>query len=119
MGSAPDGAPAGRRARFELMAERPGAAKNRLDANRHGSMRFHLLLRRARGFRVLGPCGRIGTVVGHQLRPDGSVEALVVRTGVLRHRRIDLPTDAIEWVLPRGRRLLINGKARPDAEGAR
>lgn len=56
------------------------------------------------GFQVFGPDGRIG-FVARVLSSDEGVAGLVVRTGLLRTRRVFVPAREVRSVLPRRQRL--------------
>jgi hypothetical protein len=86
------------------MAAQPLSAA-RLDAHHRDDPEFDDWLRTSHGFRVLGPKGRIGTVRSHRYRWDGSLEVLILSRGPFRS--FELQAEAVEWVLPTGRRLLV------------
>jgi hypothetical protein len=69
---------------------------------------FGFWLRACEGFRVLGPYGRVGRVRGHCYTLQGDVSALIVETGVFRRRTLELDPDEINWILPLGRRVLLD-----------
>jgi hypothetical protein len=83
------------------------------DACRRDDPAFDGWIRASYGFRVRGPNGRVGTVKGHLYDSSGSLEALVVCSGLIRPRTLEVPVDAIEWVLPQGRRLLLASDLEP------
>jgi hypothetical protein len=78
-----------------------------IDAHHRGDPEFDDWLRASHGFRVLGPHGRIGTVKSHRYRWNGSLEALILSRGLFGSQAFELPAEEIEWVLPKGRRLLV------------
>jgi hypothetical protein len=77
------------------------------EACRPGDPRFASLLSSCAGFRVVTPNGRIGHVKRLSSAPDGRPLALLVRTGLLRPRLIELPIAEIDWIIPAGRRILL------------
>jgi hypothetical protein len=78
--------------------------------------RRYYWLCRCEGFRVDSPDGRFGLVeaVMFRVRPE-EPDALIVRAGVLGRKLVIVPLDAIEDVLPRRQRVVLNRV--PDLDG--
>jgi hypothetical protein len=81
------------------------------DACRPGDLGFDEWMRLSEGFRVMGPNGKVGIVKRHRYREDGSLEALIVRSGLFRSARVEVSPERVECIFPVGRRLLLQGDA--------
>lgn len=69
---------------------------------------FGFWLRACKNFRVLSPYGRLGRVRGHRYNLEGDLRALIVETGVFRRRTLEIDPEEISWILPLGRRILLD-----------
>jgi hypothetical protein len=75
--------------------------------------RFGSSLRRCEGFRVDSPNGRVGFV--EELRYGSSLEApdaVAVRAGLFGRLLLIIPTEEIEEIFPRERRVLLRRSPR-------
>lgn len=77
------------------------------DACRPGDPSFDLWLRDCRGFRVITPSGRLGTVEHPSYDDQPDPVGLLVRTGFLRRALTEVAREEIEWIIPAGRRILL------------
>lgn len=77
------------------------------DGGGPGDSGFPSLLRVCEGFRVVTPGGRLGLVERVERSADGKPQALLVRRDIFRHRLIDVPIEAIDWIAPVGRRVIV------------
>jgi CheY-like chemotaxis protein len=48
-----------------------------------------------------------GQVEGHVYGRDGSLVALALRRGLFKRETVELPLSAVEWILPRGRQVIV------------
>jgi hypothetical protein len=46
-------------------------------------------------------------VEGHVYGRDGSLVALALRRGLFKRETVELPLSAVEWILPRGRQVIV------------
>ena len=68
-------------------------------------------LHRCEGFRIESPDGEVGTVKGVRFHHSIEPELLEVRTGFLARRRLLIPVERVEEIVPEQKLIILGARA--------